>query len=99
MIPILRLLGIGSSLLTLLVILTTIPSLGSSTDPGGRIIGIVFMLIWSVLWFFLAHKLAARREARTQFLLEQPCVHCGSLANAGYRVCVCGRVRHPELVK
>lgn len=97
MVIILRILGVGA----LVVLVTTLSSYFATASFN--LLQFLGLVIWNggmaFLWFFLAHKLAARRKLRILDALNSPCGQCGSDSSRGYRVCgSCGRVKSPVLL-
>lgn len=99
MIVILRILGVIAAV-TGIVSITSFLDTGVSSTGIGPIFGLI---AWNggmaFLWFFLAHKLSARRKRQIYDALMAPCTQCGSSAAEGYRICgSCGRVKNPVLL-
>lgn len=86
----LLLLGFISAAITLVI--SVILSVTGVSWEGTLLI--VWCLAWTVFWFWLASISARKRAERRNFLLQQPCSHCGAVSNPGYRVCAsCSRVK------
>ena len=96
MIALLRIFGGIAAIGTAIYLVSTITAFGAQNTAAAWpcVQMTIISLGLTILWFWLAAKLAARRRAKWAYAMSLPCQQCGSNAARGYRICSsCGRVK------